>query len=254
MTLNLINSVSFSSSAVIPQHVSRSYEGPKMNCVAPASGLPFRSRRVVKDIRYGRLFFAADSNRVATDSTETDSVNAEKAPMDDRLSTAKPTPLSSAAINTQPDTSDGVESVPQMGEAADGLRLASEAKQDKISSSNMQSMMPKRSSLTAREKLRAARVLSRYTESKTPKAEMGSNVLDALRESDGGKARSGLPEAPTNLFDDSKRGMPKKGLTFDLPGGVDLYVIIFSIVFISTVMFGTTYIVWKVGAIHFNEY
>ncbi|KAK3407836.1 uncharacterized protein LOC104421059 isoform X1 [Eucalyptus grandis] len=113
---------------------------------------------------------------------------------------------------------------------------------------------PKRSPLTARERLRAARVLSRYSEAKTLKSEMGSKVLDALKESDRGKRRSGLPEAPTNMFDDSKRGMPKKGLTFQFPGGVDLFVVAFSFVFISTVMFATTYLVWKVGAIHFNEY
>ncbi|GMH27731.1 hypothetical protein Nepgr_029574 [Nepenthes gracilis] len=111
---------------------------------------------------------------------------------------------------------------------------------------------PRRTSLTARERLRAARVLSRYSESKATKSEMGSSVLDALRESDKGK--KGLPEAPTNLFDDSKRGLPDQGLTFNFPGGVDLLIIAFSVVFISTVMFATTYIVWKAGAIHFNEY
>lgn len=121
------------------------------------------------------------------------------------------------------------------------------------------SMLPGKSqpaskkSLTARERLRAARVLSRYAESKPVKQEMGSKVLDALRESDKGKNKSGLPEAPTNIFDDSKRGMPKAGLTFSFPGGFDLFLIIFSFVFISTVMFATTFVVWKVGAIHFND-
>lgn len=111
-----------------------------------------------------------------------------------------------------------------------------------------------RASLTAREKLRAARVLSKYTESKPSKRALGSKVLDALRESDGVKGRSGLPQAPTNIFDDSKRGMPKKGLTFDLPGGADLFFIVLSFVLITTAMFSTTYLVWKLGAIHFNEY
>lgn len=82
---------------------------------------------------------------------------------------------------------------------------------------------------------------------------MGSKVLDALRESDRGK-KKGLPEAPGNMFDDSKRGLPQQGFTFQFPGGNDLFIIVFSFVFISTVMFATTYIVWKVGAIHFNEY
>ena len=109
----------------------------------------------------------------------------------------------------------------------------------------------------ARERLKAARVLSRYSsESKAAAkpAEMGSNVLDAMRRSDGGKRRSGLPEAPTNLFDDSKRGLPKPGWTFQFPGGSDLFFIVVSFVLISSIMFTTTYIVWKVGAIHFNEY
>ncbi|KAJ9539898.1 hypothetical protein OSB04_026404 [Centaurea solstitialis] len=111
--------------------------------------------------------------------------------------------------------------------------------------------------LTAREKLRAARVRSRNAEPKpVVKAELGSKVLEALRENDKitGKKRTGLPEAPTNLFDDSKRGMPKKGLTFELPVGWDVFLIILSVVVISTIMFTTTFVVWKMGAIHFNEY
>ncbi|MED6170437.1 hypothetical protein PIB30_030861 [Stylosanthes scabra] len=120
--------------------------------------------------------------------------------------------------------------------------------------SNSQSN-PKRSPLTARERLRAARVLHRYTESKASnKSDMGSRVLDALKESDRGKKRSRLPEAPSDMLDDSKRGLPKPGLTFSFPGGFDLFIIAFSFVFISSVMFATTYFVWKVGAIHFNEY
>ncbi|XP_076916753.1 uncharacterized protein LOC143576578 [Bidens hawaiensis] len=119
------------------------------------------------------------------------------------------------------------------------------------------SSSPKRLKLTAREKLKAARVRNRESEPKADKKpELGSKVLEALRETDRitGKNRYGLPEAPTNLLDDSKRGMPKKGLTFELPVGWDVFVIITSVVVISTIMFTTTCIVWKVGAIHFNEY
>ncbi|KAL9226692.1 hypothetical protein vseg_002475 [Gypsophila vaccaria] len=119
------------------------------------------------------------------------------------------------------------------------------------SSSNDEKPTQKKAPLTARERLRAARVLSRYAESKPTRSDMGRSVLDALRESEKGK--KGLPQAPTNLLDDQKRGMPKAGLTFDFPGGFDLFVIAFSFVFISTVMFATTYFVWKLGAIHFNE-
>ncbi|RWW41863.1 hypothetical protein BHE74_00052623, partial [Ensete ventricosum] len=122
------------------------------------------------------------------------------------------------------------------------------------SSTNKEDSVPRRSSLTVREKLRAARVLSKYMEPKPAKAEFGSRVLEASRAIDRGKKRSGLPEAPTNMFDDSKRGLPPKGWTFDFPFQGDLFVIVFSFVFISTVMLTTTFIVWKSGAIHFNEY
>ncbi|XP_010427406.1 PREDICTED: uncharacterized protein LOC104712251 [Camelina sativa] len=114
----------------------------------------------------------------------------------------------------------------------------------------------KKAPLTARERLKAARVLSRYTEAtpKPSKPKMGSQLLDVLKESDKKtKRKPGLPEAPTNMLDDSRRGMPKNGLTFDLPGGSDILIIAFSFVFISTVMFATTFLVWKLGAIHFNE-
>ncbi|KAL0341255.1 UNVERIFIED_CONTAM: hypothetical protein Sradi_4642300 [Sesamum radiatum] len=82
----------------------------------------------------------------------------------------------------------------------------------------------KRSPLTARERLRAARVLNRYTEAKPSKPQLGSKLLEALQESDKGKKRPGLPEAPTNLFDDSKRGLPKQGWTIDIPGGMDVFL------------------------------
>lgn len=159
----------------------------------------------------------------------------------------------SAAGNGQFQTNSVNESEPQTFDASKGSTVSSDMKQDKGSSPGPQSN-PKRSPLTARERLRAARVLSRYTETTSSKPELGSKVLDALRASDRGKKKSGLPEAPTNLFDDSKRGLPKQGLTFQFPGGTDLFIIAFSFIFISTVMFATTYIVWKAGAIHFNEY
>ncbi|RCV45265.1 hypothetical protein SETIT_9G440000v2 [Setaria italica] len=131
---------------------------------------------------------------------------------------------------------------------------------------------PKRVPLTARERLRAARVLGKYAEpsaakgasstpSKSGKPEFGSGVLDALREADakkggagGGRRGSRLPEAPGNLFDDSKRGMPKEGWTFELPFGVDVFLVLVSFTLITTIMFGTAFLVWKLGAIHFNEY
>ncbi|KAL7108907.1 hypothetical protein ACP275_06G142000 [Erythranthe tilingii] len=112
---------------------------------------------------------------------------------------------------------------------------------------------PKRGPLTARERLRAARVLNRYTDPKPSKAELGSKLMESLRETDKGKRRPSLPEAPTNMLDDSKRGKPEKGWTINISAGMDVIVVVFSFVFISSAMFATTYLVWKLGAIHFNE-
>lgn len=190
------------------------------------------SRTVVKGKRWSLCLSVADSDQLTTETSDEGSGNTE---------------------NQQLQASVTNDSGSQAFEASNGSTVSSDMKQETSPTRNQQTV-PKRSPLTAKERLRAARVLNRYTESKATKSEMGRRVLDAMRESDGGKKRSGLPEAPTNLFDDSKRGMPKQGLTFDFPGGFDLFIIAFSFVFISTVMFATTYIVWKVGAIHFNEY
>lgn len=247
------------------KHVSRSFSrdstcsnhwnacGHRVSCVLSPLVLLFQSRRPKKEMRQVTLLCTADSNKVVTDAVSTDSENTGRALTENQSLAAKPSPLTSDSGNVQVEVSVRDATVSQIqGAGTNGLQADSEVKWEKESSSSVQSL-PKRSPLTAREKLRAARVLNKYTESRTSKRELGRNILDALKESDGGKTR-GLPEAPTNLFDDSKRGMPKAGLTFDFPGGMDLFIIIFSFVFISSVMFATTYIVWKAGAIHFNEY
>ncbi|KAL1207934.1 hypothetical protein V5N11_034229 [Cardamine amara subsp. amara] len=161
------------------------------------------------------------------------------------LSSKRRLVLSCLDTNDKSITTAPVDSSP----SSDSNKLASES----VESSNGSA---KKAPLTARERLRAARVLSRYTEAtpKPAKPKMGSQLLDVLKESDKKSNRKpGLPEAPTNMLDDSRRGMPKNGLTFDFPGGSDILVIAFSFVFISTVMFATTFLVWKLGAIHFNE-
>lgn len=188
------------------------------------------SRRSAKGKRWSSSLSVADSDQLTTNTSDESSGETE---------------------NSQASVSKDSES--QASEAANRSTVSNDSEQETSLSPNLQTT-PKRSPLTAKERLRAARVLNRYAESKATKSEMGRKVLDAMRESDGGKKRSGLPEAPTNLFDDSKRGMPKQGLTFSFPGGFDLFVIAFSFVFISSVMFATTYIVWKAGAIHFNEF
>lgn len=192
----------------------------------------------------------ANGDRIATETPDNvSSINAEASFPDNQSSTAN-LPIVNSPIRESQFQASGSQST----ELSNGSTVSSDQKQDTSIKT-----APKRSRLTAREKLRAARVLSsRNTDSKPKpsKSELGSKVLEVMRESDRGKKKNryGLPEAPENLLDDSKRGMPKKGLTFELPGGTDVFLIIFSIVFISTVMFSTTYIVWKVGAIHFNEY
>ncbi|KAK7281131.1 hypothetical protein RIF29_08849 [Crotalaria pallida] len=204
-----------------------------------------RPRLLCKEKRLFHCFSVADSDQLAADAGGKAFENAENAPANDRLASVSPNEnfQSEAKISTVSGT--------QTSESSNG---SIDQKQESAATPNAQSTT-KRSSLTARERVRAARVLNRYTEPKSSKPDIiGSKVLDALRESDRGKKRSRLPEAPTNLFDDNKRGMPKQGLTFDFPGGFDLFLIAFSFVFISTVMIGTTYLVWKVGAIHFNEY
>ncbi|XP_061376602.1 uncharacterized protein LOC133318604 isoform X2 [Gastrolobium bilobum] len=208
----------------------------------------YGSRMLAKEKRFGHCFSVADSDQLAADASSEDFGSAENSPANnDQLASMNP-----QDENFQLQDKVAADSGSQTSKGSNGSVIQ---KQGSAASPKSQSTT-KRSSLTARERLRAARVLNRYTESKTSsKSDMGRRrVLDASKESDRGKKRSRLPEAPTNLFDDSKRGMPKQGLTFDFPGGLDLLVIAFSFVFISTVMFATTYIVWKVGAIHFNEY
>lgn len=225
------------------KYVSRSCIGGASVLKANPSVSPFQmygSGGLVHQKRRGLCLSVEDRDRLVANSSIKDSGDAEKLVSDDRVSALNPPSLDN-------------ESRSPTSEPSNGSMVSSTPMQEASSPPNIQSTT-KKVSLTAKERLRAARVLSRYAESKLSKSEMGSNVLDAMRESDKGKKRSRLPEAPTNLFDDSKRGMPKQGLTFQFPGGNDLLVIIFSVVFISAVMFTTTYIVWKVGAIHFNEY
>lgn len=202
-----------------------------------------------------RRFFlsVANGDRVMTDNGKNEFNIANRSDSDER-SSATNLPLADS------DSSEGGDeiqskaeggSVPKLSDVNNGSLASINSKEESPLSNQIPAI--KGSPLTARERLRAARVLSRYTKSKASKPELGSKLLDALKESDKEK-RSGLPEAPTNLFDDSKRGMPKPGWMFEFPGGFDVFLIVFSFVFISTVMFAITYIVWKLGGIHFDEY
>lgn len=204
-----------------------------------------RSRKLVKNKRLGHCFSVADSDQLAADnnSSNKDFDNAEDSQANDQLASRNPLNENFQLQNA--------ESVSQILETSSSNGSINQNQGSEASSKSQSET--KRPPLTARERLKAARVGNRYTQSKASKPDMNKRVLEALKESDKGKKKSGLPEAPTNLFDDSKRGL-STGLSFQFPGGSDLFFIAFSFVFISTVMFATTYIVWKVGAIHFNEY
>ncbi|GAB2281113.1 hypothetical protein Dimus_015721 [Dionaea muscipula] len=159
----------------------------KSTCFS-APSLTLKSRGYIKLGRRPFHILVSEGNSRTTDSSYKDSKNGER-PLAPSQDASPPSRLV--------ENSSGGNRVPQVSDTS----------------------VPKRASLTAREKLRAARVLSRYSESNAVKPEMGSKVLDAIREVEKGK--KGLPEAPTNIFDDSKRGMPKQGLTFDFPGTCD---------------------------------
>ncbi|XP_050211076.1 uncharacterized protein LOC126661299 [Mercurialis annua] len=220
-------------------HVSTSSiraSSPKSTKFAFFSGTVGSRVHIMKGSR-GLCLSVANSDRLATDITDKGSDSTEGSISDNQI----------PVVDSPEETSQFQTSVAN----ENGSTVSSDAKLKKKPDSQSTS---KRSSLTARERLKAARVRSRYTEPKASKLDKGRTVLDALKEGDKGKMRSGLPEAPSNMLDDSDRGLPKAGLTFDFPGGSDLFVIAISFVLISTIMFTTTFIVWKVGAIHFNEF
>ncbi|KAK4348657.1 hypothetical protein RND71_031412 [Anisodus tanguticus] len=203
--------------------------------------------------RQNFFLLVSKSDCLETEVSDKDSGNADSSYSEAITPTVNPSSCESSKTEGEVQSTDQSELAVQETGVPNGSVTSTNLQQEASSSSKKQTL--KRSPLTAREKLRAARVLSRYNESKaTSKPQMGSKLIEALRESEKGKKRPGLPEAPTNLFDDSKRGMPKPGWTFEFPGGFDVFLVVFSFVFISTVMFATTYLVWKVGAIHFNEY
>lgn len=263
MAVSLNSVVFFNSSLAKYQHVPRIGIGASSPGIGASSpkATHFTSpsrvvglRRSIEDKKWGPCILFANGDNVAVETNDKGSGNSERSLSDDQSSAVNLPSLDSSEIDSQSVVSAKAELGSQIPKVpSNGSVVTSKQKQD-VSSAGIKSTPIRSSRLTAREKLRAARVLSRKTEPKPSKTQLGSKVLEVLKESDRGKRRPGLPEAPTNLLDDSKRGMPKKGLTFELPGGADVFLIIFSVVFISTVMFTTTYIVWKVGAIHFNEY
>lgn len=217
---------------------------------SPSSMIGSRKFRNGKRSRF--YLFISEGDQVAISTNENDPKTMEES-YSNNGSSKNPTFVNSSATEEETRPVDKPGLTDQIFEDSKSSLDSKNLIQDTPESKSNLTM--KGSPLTARERLRAARVMSRYTETKPSKPELGSKLLEALQETDKGKKRPGLPQAPTNLFDDSKRGLSKGGWSINIiPGGMDVFLIIFSFVFISSLMFATTYIVWKVGAIHFNEY
>ncbi|KAJ4827913.1 hypothetical protein Tsubulata_021779 [Turnera subulata] len=234
------------------RHVSGSFVKASTKDFATSLSM-FGSKVKIKERRTSPCLSVADSDNLAAEASDKGPGGAASVISDNPQSAGNPSSVDALGGNGQPQTRASGEAGQQMPSSSNGSTVSSDQKED--SRPKLQ-FKQKKAPLTAKERLKAARVLSRYNEakSKAPKKELGSNVLALLRESEKGKKKTRLPEAPTDMFDDSNRGSPKPGLTFDFPGGTDLLIIAVSFVLISTIMLGTTYIVWKVGAIHFNEY
>jgi len=84
----------------------------------------------------------------------------------------------------------------------------------------------------------------------------GKQVLDAFKqgEKDGKTTKFGQPIVPKNIFDDVRQTQEEKDadkFSFNLKPG-DIFLV-FSFLLIIGLMLGTAFIVWKVGAIHYNE-
>ena len=120
----------------------------KTNFVDPPLRLYPNPRSSTRHDRQLTIPSATDSDKAAVEPSTTDSVTADTA------TTTNQPPLSAV----QPEVN-GTEKT----------------------SAQVQSTAPKKSPLTAREKLRAARVLSRYTESKPAKAGLGSKPAKFIR-------------------------------------------------------------------------
>eukprot|EP00250_Pteridium_aquilinum_P034894 c8278_g1_i1 orf=270-1214(+) len=80
------------------------------------------------------------------------------------------------------------------------------------------------------------------------------NLLDTLRQSDGSRStKYGQPIVPTNLFDEPDKLTPEER-KFEFSFSAGQLVLIFSFLTIISIMLGTSFLVWKVGGIHYNEF
>lgn len=79
-------------------------------------------------------------------------------------------------------------------------------------------------------------------------------LLDSLRQSENTTTKFGQPIVPTNLFDEPDKLTAEDKKRFDFTFNAGQLFLVFSFLTIIGVMLGTAYLVWKVGAIHYNEY
>ncbi|KAL3690524.1 hypothetical protein R1sor_016833 [Riccia sorocarpa] len=85
----------------------------------------------------------------------------------------------------------------------------------------------------------------------------GKRVVDAFKEGEkeGKTTKFGQPVVPTNIFQDQRRTpeeIAADAFKFSISPGQLL--LIGSFLLIGGLMIGTAFLVWKVGAIHYNEY
>lgn len=85
----------------------------------------------------------------------------------------------------------------------------------------------------------------------------GKRVLEAFKEGEKenkSTTKFGLPVVPTNIFDEVRRTpeeIAADAFKFEINPGQLLLAGSFLVVI--AIMFGTVFLVWKVGAIHYNE-
>ncbi|CAM6121062.1 unnamed protein product [Calypogeia fissa] len=85
----------------------------------------------------------------------------------------------------------------------------------------------------------------------------GKRVLDAFKEGEkeGNTTKFGLPLVPTNIFDEVRRTpeeIAADAFKFEISPGQ--LILAASFLVVIGIMFATVFLVWKVGAIHYNEY
>lgn len=110
-------------------------------------------------------------------------------------------------------------------------------------------------SLSASEKLKYARPSVVPDSSANSQVLATKKLLDALKQADreGKTTKFGQPVVPTNLFDEPKRS-PADDKKFEFTLNAGQLILVFSFLTVISVMFGTAFVVWKVGGIHYNEY